>query len=138
MRNAVALAGAILVACGASAPPPPSPAVTPAVGGAQSAQTTAPATPSAALPAARTSPAQTATATRNPARAEVTLRWDAGALISDVDDVFAIVTRLKNTPGILDGFGDESSITVVYDPQQMNVDKIRRLLLDMGFPTKSP
>lgn len=136
MRNAVALAGALLLACGTSAPPPsPSLALTPAVG---AVQTTAPATAATTAPAPRTSPARAPTATRNPAHAEVILGWDAGAIISDVDDVSDMVTHLKNTPGVIDGFGDEAQITILYDPQQVTVERIRRTLADMGFPTRSP
>lgn len=66
------------------------------------------------------------------------LRWDAGAIISDVDDVSDMVTHLKNNPGIVGGFGDEAAITIIYDPRQVTVERIRRILADMGFPTKSP
>jgi len=68
----------------------------------------------------------------------VLLRWDAGAIIADVDDVSDMVTHLKNTPGVIDGFGDEAQITILYDPQQVTVERIRRALADMGFPTRSP
>jgi len=67
----------------------------------------------------------------------VILRWDAGAIISDVDDVSDMVTHLKNTPGIIDGFGDEAEITILYDPQQVTVERIRRILEEMGFPTRT-
>lgn len=134
MRNAVALAGALLWACGATAPPSPGPVTT----AAQSVQTPRPAASPTTAPPRTTSPSPAATPTRNATRAEVTLRWDTGAIISDVDEAGVIVSRLKNTPGIIDGFGDETQITVAYDPQQLTVDRIRRVLADMGFPTKSP
>jgi hypothetical protein len=122
MRNAVALVGALLVACG-------SPAPTPAVEPSQTA-------PPAALPTPsppRTSPA---TATQSPAHAEVVLRWAPGAVISDIDDIYDMVTHLRNTPGIVDGFGDEKQITILYDPGLVTPETIRRLLADMGFPTQ--
>lgn len=131
MRNAVALAGALLVACGTSAPTSASPTLTPAAGRSQ-----APA--SATAPAARTSTAPAATPTRPPGSAEVTLRWDTGAIIADVDDVSDIVTRLKNTPGIVGGFGDETQITILYDAQRITPERIQRVLADMGFPTRRP
>lgn len=135
MRNAVALVSAVLMACGASALPSPSPAGTPA---AERPQTPPPAAAPTTAPARGTSPARAPTATRNPAHAEVILRWDAGAIISDVDDVSDMVVHLKNTPGVIDGFGDEAQITILYDPQQVTVERIRRALADMGFPTRSP
>ena len=132
MRKAAALVGALLVGCGTSASPSPGPAVSPG------AETPPPAAAPTTAPPPPTSPGRAATATRNPAHAEVVLRWDAGAIISDVDDVSDMVTHLKNTPGIIDGFGDEAEITILYDPQQVTVERIRRLLTDMGFPTRSP
>jgi len=59
-------------------------------------------------------------------------------MISDVDDVSDIITHLKNIPGIVDGFGNEAEITILYDPQLITVDRIRHTLEDMGFPTRSP
>jgi len=135
MRNAVVLVSAFLVACGTGASSlSPAPSLSPA--GTAVAQTS-PASPQTTAPA-RTSPGRTPTASRNPAHAEVYLRWDAGAIISDVDDVLDIVTHLKNTPGIVDGFGNEAEITIIYDPQLITVERIRRALTDMGFPTRSP
>ena len=125
MRKAVALVGALLVACGTSASPSLSPAPTPAA-------QTPPATATPTTPA-RTSPP---VATRNPANAEVLLRWAPGVNISDIDDVSDIITHLKNTPGIVDGFGDEAQITILYDPQRITPEKIRGILADMGFRTQ--
>ena len=133
MRNVVALVGALVVACGTAASPSLSPVANPTT---DRPQTSPPAVPPTTAPL--TSPARTPTASRNPAHAEVYLRWDAGAIISDVDDVSDIVTHLKNTPGIIDGFGNEAEITLLYDPQLITVERIRRALEDMGFPTRSP
>ena len=125
MRKAVALVGALLIACNTSASPSLSPAPTPAA-------QTPPATATPTTPAPRTSPP---VATR-PANAELLLRWAPGVNISDIDDVSDIVTHLKNNPGIVDGFGDEAQITILYDPQRITPDMIRRILADMGFRTQ--
>lgn len=104
--------------------------------------------PTATLTAVRSStpaPTRTATPTRSPSPAvtatsvlaEITLRWD-GAIIADADDVHDIVLRLKSTPGIIDGTGDEIQITIRYDPQIITPDKIQRILADLGFPTRKP
>ena len=124
MRRAVALVGALLMACSTSASPSPSPALTPAA-------QTPPAAATPPTPAPRTSPP---VATR-PANAEVLLRWAPGVNISDIDDVSDIITHLKNNPGIVDGFGDEAQITILYDPQRITPEAIRRILADMGFRT---
>ena len=124
MRKAVALVGALLMACSTSASPSLSPAPTPAA-------QTPPATATPTTPAPRTSPP---VATR-PANAEVLLRWAPGVNISDIDDVSDIITHLKNNPGIVDGFGDEAQITILYDPQRITPEAIRRILADMGFRT---
>lgn len=125
MRNVVALVGALLVACSTSASPSPAPTSAPTQ--------TAPGTAAPTTAAPRTSPP---VATQNPGRADVVLRWAPGTNISDIDDVYDMISHLKNTPGILDGFGDESQITVVYNPQLVTPEQIRRLLADMGFPTQ--
>lgn len=104
--------------------------------------------PTATLTAVRSStsaPTRSATLTRSPSRvvtatrvlAEITLRWD-GAIIADADDVHDIVLHLKNTPGIIDGTGDEIQITIRYDPQIITPEKIQRVLADLGFPTRRP
>jgi hypothetical protein len=124
MRKVVALLGALVLACGPGAAPSVSPAPTPA---AQSSGT-----PVATAPASTTAPPA---ATPSPVRAEVLLRFAPGTNISDIDDVYDMITHLKNTPGILDGFGDENQITVVYDPRQVTVEHIRRLLEEMSYPT---
>ncbi|HKW79191.1 MAG TPA: hypothetical protein VJQ09_08810, partial [Candidatus Limnocylindria bacterium] len=80
----------------------------------------------------RTSPAPTGSARTS----EVVLRWAPGVNIADIDDVSEIVVQLKHHPGIVGGFGDETQITVVYDPQLTTPDAIRRFLTDMGFPTR--
>ena len=128
MRNAVALVGAFLLTCGPSAAPSLSPAPTPA---AQSSGT-----PASTAPASTTTPSPTTTP--GPARTEVVLHWAPGTNISDIDDVYDMITHLKNTPGIHDGFGDENQITVVYDPRQVTVERIRRLLEEMSYPTLPP
>ncbi len=144
MRNVGAVIGAFIVggavvACGASTPPSSSAPTTSPVAAQTSASATATtATARTTAPAARTSPGQAATATRQPGVAEVILRWDAGAIIADVDDVSDMVTHLKNTPGIVDGFGDETQITLLYEPQRITVERIRQALADMGFPTVKP
>jgi len=125
MRRAVALAGALLLACGPSAAPSATPAPTLAV------QTQTPAT---TAPASSPSPAATA----NPTRAEVLLKFAPGTNIADVDDVYDMLTHLKSSPGIHDGFGNELEITVVYDPRQITVEKIRALLEEMGYKTLPP
>lgn len=124
-----ALLQAALVGCAASTSP---------------ASTSAPSsTPAPSVPAQRTAtPAATrASPTFIPApsgavRSEVILQWGAGVNIADIDDVSEIVIQLKNFPGVLGGFGDETQITVVYDAKQITPDVIRRHLADMGFPTK--
>jgi hypothetical protein len=65
----------------------------------------------------------------------VLLKFAPGTNIADIDDVYDMITHLKNTPGIIDGFGDEGQITVVYDPRLINPEGIRRLLAEMGYPT---
>lgn len=127
MRNAVALVGVLLLACGSGAAPSVSPAPTPA---AQSSQT-----PVASAPASTTAPPAATTAS---ARAEVLLRFAPGTNIADVDDITDMVSHLKNSPGIHDGFGDESQITIVYDPRLITVEQIRRLLDEMSYPTLPP
>ncbi len=136
MRNRAALVGAlflhwIVAACGTNPSPSLSPTLTATT---QRVQTPAPAT----APAPRTSTTPAATATKSPAVAEVILRWDAGAIIADIDDVSAIVTQLRNTPGVIDGFGDEIQITILYDPQRITPDAIQRKLADLGYPTRKP
>ena len=130
MRKALVLITAVTLACGAASAPPAS----------TNTATTAPAAttaPTASVP--QTSPARTATPTGNPAAAaEVTLRWEAGTNVGDIDDVTDIINHLKEKPGIAGGYGDELQIVVAYDPQKITVDQIRRLLSDMGFPTKAP
>lgn len=128
MRIVVVLAGALLLACGQTGSPAQSPASIPV---AQSSPTVAP--PTTAPP--RTSPPA---ATSNPGRADLKLLWAAGTNISDVDDVYEMITHLKEHPGIHEGFGNEIEITVVYDPRLVTPATIRRLLLDMGFPTEPP
>ena len=132
MRNVVALISAFTLACGAASAP--SPATTTAVAATQPVT----ATTAATTAAPRTSPPRTATPTLNPAFAEVTLRWDSGANISDIDEVTDIVAHLKERPGIEGGYGDETQIVLAYDPQKITVEQIRRLLADMGHPTKVP
>jgi len=128
MRKVVAVVGALLLACGQAAAPSVSPAPTPA---AQSSGT-----PAATAPASTTAP--TPTATSAPARAEVLLRFAPGTNIADIDDITDMVLHLKSTPGIHDGFGDEGQITIVYDPRQITVEKIRSLLEEMSYPTLPP
>lgn len=121
MSKLVALVAAFLVACGTSASPSPTPS------------TPVPtATASPTTPAPRTSPP---VATQDPGRADVLLKFAPGTNIADIDDVYDMITHLKNTPGIIDGFGDEGQITVVYDPRLINPEGIRRLLAEMGYPT---
>lgn len=98
----------------------------------------APAVAATTAPPPKETAARAPTATRDPAHAEVILRWDAGAIINDIDDVSDIVTHLRETPGIVGGLGDEQQITIIYEPQRIGVDRIRRLLADMGFPTRPP
>jgi hypothetical protein len=128
MRNLVALMSVLLVACGPSAAPSVTTAPTPA---AQASQTPAPTAPTSTV-------APTPTATLASTRAEVLLRFAPGTNIADIDDITDMVTHLKATPGIHDGFGDENQITIVYDPRQITVDKIRALLEEMSYPTLPP
>jgi hypothetical protein len=128
MQRVVALVGVLLVACGPGAAPSVTTAPTPAVQASQTLAATAPASTTAPTP----------TATTASARAEVLLRFAPGTNIADVDDITDIVTHLKNTPGILDGFGDEGQITIVYDPRQITVDRIRVLLEEMSYKTLPP
>lgn len=129
MRRAIALVGALLLACGPSAAPSVSQAPTLA------AQTQSPAT---TAPARATTSAPSPAATANPTRAEVLLKFAPGTNIADVDDVYDMLTHLKSTAGIHDGFGNELEITVVYDPRQITVEKIRALLEEMGYKTLPP
>lgn len=126
MRRAVALVVALLLACGPGAAPSVSQAPTLA------AQPQTPATTAA------TTSAPSPSATANPTRAEVLLKFAPGTNIADVDDVYDMLTHLKSSPGIHDGFGNELEITVVYDPRQITVDKIRALLEEMGYKTLPP
>ncbi len=116
--------------------------------------TSSSATPSGATLVAtpvRTSiPAQTSTltlrvitptlpvSTQAPNRAEVIFRWDAGVVIADIDDISDLAIHLRDRPGIVDAFGDEIQITVIYDSQLTTPEKIRQILADMGFPTRKP
>lgn len=125
MRRVIAFVVALLLACGPGAAPTVSQAPTLA------AQTQTPAT---TAPAATSAPPATA----NPTRAEVLLKFAPGTNIADVDDVYDMLTHLKSSPGIHDGFGNELEITVVYDPRQITVDKIRALLEEMGYKTLPP
>jgi hypothetical protein len=127
MRLVVATFAVLLVACGPGA----GPAVSPVPTAAQSSQTPAPTAP---VSTAAPSP----TATTASARAEVLLRFAPGTNIADVDDITDMVSHLKNTPGIHDGFGDESQITIVYDARLITVERIRRLLEEMSYPTLPP
>ena len=126
MRRPVALVAALLLACGPGAAQPPGEDPTRAAETSQAA--TVPPSTTAPSPAATTSPT----------RAEVVLHFAPGTNIADVDDIYDIVTHLKSTPGIHDGFGDESRITVNYDPRLVTVEQIRRLLEEMGFKTLLP
>jgi hypothetical protein len=127
VHRAIALIGALLLACGPSVAPSVSQVPTLA------AQTQTPAT-TAPAPATTSTPAATA----NPTRAEIHLQFAPGTNIADVDDVYDILTHLKSSAGIHDGFGNELEITVVYDPRQITVEKIRALLEEMGFKTLPP
>ena len=128
MRKVVALVGALLVACSAGSAPSATPAPTPAAQGSQ--------TPAATTPASTAAPSPSATAAST--RAEILLRFAPGTNIADIDDITDMVTHLKSTPGIHDGFGDENQITIVYDPRLINVERIRRLLEEMSYPTLPP
>ncbi len=97
------------------------------------------ATPTLAVqPSATTSPRTTATPgptdTATPVLAELVLRWDK-ALVTDSDDVHDIVLRLKNTPGIVDGSGNEIEIHILYDPAVITPDQIQQALSDLGYNT---
>lgn len=128
MLRAVALCGALLLACGPAAAPSVTGAPATAAQSSQSPATIAPASTASATPAA----------TPTSARADILLRFAPGTNIADVDDITDIVTHLKSTPGIHDGFGDEGQITIVYDPRQITVERIRQLLEEMGFKTLPP
>ena len=128
MRKVVALVGALLVACSPGAAPSATPAPPPAAQGSQ--------TPAATAPASTAAPSPSATAAST--RAEILLRFAPGTNIADIDDITDMVTHLKSTPGIHDGFGDENQITIVYDPRLINVERIRRLLEEMSYPTLPP
>lgn len=123
MRTAVALVGALILACGPGSTPAATPAPTLAA-------------PSSQAPAATAAASPAATATS--ARVDVLLKFAPGTNIADVDDITDIVAHLKNTPGIHDGFGDEGQITIVYDPRLINVERIRALLEEMSYKTLPP
>ncbi len=116
--------------CGASPTAAPSPPPT----------ATAPAQPArVATPTIAPSPttAPQGTPTKSPL-VTLVLRWEPGVHIADIDDVTELVTRLRDTPGIVDGYGDEIQITILYDPRQITPDAIQRKLVDLGYPTRKP
>ena len=123
-----------LAACGASPAATLRPAATATL--VPSLGLPSPTTPAFFAPHPTFTPAPTAT--KSASLAELVLRWEAGAMISDVDDVSAIATRLRDTPGIVDGFGDEIQITITYDPQKIAPEAIQRKLADLGYPTRRP
>jgi hypothetical protein len=86
----------------------------------------------------RPTPSPAPSATKGPAYAVVTLRWNGGPSIADVDDVMEIASRLKEHPGIIDGYGDEIQITITYNPQLTSPAAIQKILLDSGYPTRAP
>jgi hypothetical protein len=113
--------------------PQPSPSATSALGPIQT-----PTRVSVTIPAPRTITPILPPATRLPNQAEITLRWDEGTVITDVDDVTELGVRLQSHPGIKGAYGDEFQITVVYDRQQTAPEQIRDILAEMGFPTRAP
>jgi hypothetical protein len=121
----------LAVGCGAdpSAAPNPSPAATPV-----QPPTTVPRPTLTPRPI----PSPAPTATKGPAYAELVLRWDGATGIADVDDVMEIAGRLRNYTGIIDGYGNEIEITILYDPQQTTPEAIQRILLDFGYKTHRP
>lgn len=119
-RVFILLVSLFLVGCGSTidAAPLPSPSALPS------------APPSIRTPTSTPRPSLTATPT--PVLSTLVLRWK-NALIADVDDVSEIVLRLKDTPGIIDGVGDEQQISILYDPARITPEEIQHTLANMGF-----
>jgi hypothetical protein len=69
--------------------------------------------------------------------AQLTLRW-VNTIFADTDDMIEIVVHLKETPGIIDGTGNEIEIIILYDPALVTPEKIQRILLDLGYQTSRP
>ena len=89
--------------------------------------------PTAAPTEAPTEPPAAATATSS--SATVTFNWAPGSVTpADADDVTEIINDLKRTPGILGGFGDETVLSVQYDPALITVEEIAALLETIGHP----
>jgi hypothetical protein len=69
--------------------------------------------------------------------AELNLLW-VNTIFADTDDMIEIVLHLKETPGIINGNGNEIEIIILYDPALITPEKIQRILLDLGYQTRRP
>jgi hypothetical protein len=139
-RWTILVAALLLTACNSSAPSAaPSKAQTPtrAEPTAVSAGTVV---PTATRPPAPTPPrpAPTAPPAAAPAkptnRAEVTYQFQQQ--LSTPEEVDEIGAMLRQTPGILDIFGDERQITVGYDPALRTPAQIRDQLASVQHPVQ--
>jgi hypothetical protein len=142
-RRAVAVIASalLLAACTASAPsaaPGHAPAPTRPEPTALSASTVLPTTTRSPAAPTPTRPAPTAPAAAAPAkpsaRAEVTYRFVQQ--LSTPEEVDEIGAMLKQTPGILDVFGDERQITIGYDPTLQTPEQIRDQLTSVRHPVQ--
>ncbi len=101
--------------------------------------TTVPATPTTvrltptSLPSTPTSPP--AVPTKAGALAEVRFEWAPGGVRpSDSDDTASIIAKLIDHKGILAATGNESQMTVFYDPTLITVEQIQELFKQIGHP----
>ncbi len=80
-------------------------------------------------------PTQPPSATSTATSAEVTFYWAPEMIINDADDIPHILMTIRH-PGILDGYGDEQSITIRYDPSRISPEEIRARLNSAGHPVE--
>lgn len=70
---------------------------------------------------------------------EVYFEWAPGGVRpSDSDDVDGIVLDIIEEEGILNGFGNEIGITVVYNPALITVEELMELFDGIGHPVALP
>lgn len=88
-----------------------------------------------ARPSPTNAPAQTPSARPTVTSAEATFYWASEMIINDADDIPYILMTIRH-PGILDGYGDEQSITIRYDPSRITPEEIRARLNSAGHPVE--
>lgn len=120
-------------------------------GGGAAAPTSAPAT---AVPTAAPTEAPTAVPTEAPteapaavptdtpapqSEANVKFRWSpAGNLPADSDDVDDIVREVRGRhEGIVNGYGNEIGLTIIYNPTLITVEEVAAILDDIGHPVEA-